>query len=212
MSLGGVLDVGDGTASGAGDAANEALRTALAEHVAGGGVVRVDDDSVGDVATEGGVGVSGRIEHLGVDAAHSFFGVAGLDGGVAVLGNADATHGEKSGRSLGVSGAEAALAGAAAEGFFHLASVAVDDVHALGGGVDDVKPLGVVVGVAGLALGGDGGFDGGPVRPEESGGGGGCGIAVRAGLDEEQAQEEDKDTEGGWHGSKSVAQKEGVQS
>lgn len=169
--FGGVFEVGDGAAGGAGDAADEALGAALAKHFAGGGVVGVNDDSVGNHASKFWIGVSRGIEHFGVDAADAFFGVAGLDGGVAVFGDADSAHGEEARRGLSVFDAEATLAGAAAEGFFHLAGFAVDDVHALGAGIDDVEPSGVVVGVACLTLGCDGGLDGSPVGSEEFGGG-----------------------------------------
>ena len=172
--FGRVFDVWDGAASGAGDAADETLGAALAQHSTCGGIVGMNDDSVRNHAAERRVGMSGRIKHFGVDAADSFFRVAGLDGGVAVFGDTDATHGEEAGRSLSVANAKTALAGAAAEGFFYLAGAAVDDVHALGGGVNDVEPLGIVVGVAGLALSGDGGFDGGPVGSEKLGGWGGA--------------------------------------
>ena len=183
--LGRVFEVGDGAAGSAGDAADETLGATLTQHATGGGVVGVNDDSVRNHATERGVGMGGGIKHLGVNAADPFLGITGLDGGVAASCDADPAHGEEAGRGLGVAGAEAALASAATEGFFHLAGAAVNDVNTLGGGVDDVEPLGVVVGVAGLALGGDGGFDGGPIRPEKFGGGGGRGVAGGTGLQEE---------------------------
>ncbi len=159
----GFIDVGDGAAGGAGDAADHSLRAALAEHFAGVGIVRMDDDSVRDVAAELGIGMSGWVEDLGVDAADAFFGIAGLDVGVAVFSDADSAHREEAGRGLGVGGAEAALAGAAAEGLLDFAGFERDDVHALGARVDDVDPSRVVAGMAGAALRGDGGFDLGPI-------------------------------------------------
>ena len=107
--------------------------------------------------------MTGRIEHFGVDAGDPFLRVAGLNGGVAVFGDADSTHGEEAGGSLGVAVAEPVFASATAKGLFDLAGLAIDDVHPLGGRVDDVEPGRVVVGVASSALGGDGGFDDAPV-------------------------------------------------
>jgi len=157
------IDVGDGATGGAGDAADHALGAALAEHLAGFRVIGMDDDAIGDIAAEGGIWVSGRVENLGVDAADASFGIACLDGGVGVLSNADTPHGEEAGRGLGVGGAEAFFTSATAEGFADCARFEGDDVHPLSGGVYDVEPLWVVVGMTGLALGGDGGLDGDPV-------------------------------------------------
>lgn len=202
--FGGVFEVGDGAAGGAGDAADEALGAALAEHFAGGGVVGVDDDAIGNVAAEFGVGVGRGVEEFGVDAADAFFGVTGLDGGVAVFGDADSAHSEEAGWGLGVVEAEAAFAGAAADGFVDATGFAIDDVHALGGGVDDVEPGGVVVGVAGGALGGDGGLDGGPVLAEEFLGRGGAGGAGGTGGCEKDETKEEALEAG--HGEKLTAE------
>jgi len=99
----GFINVGDGATSGAGDAADHALGSALAEHFAGVRIVGVDDNAIGNIAAELGVGMSGWVEHFGVDTTHAFFGVAGLDVGVAIFSNANAAHGEEARRCLGVS-------------------------------------------------------------------------------------------------------------
>lgn len=115
------VDVWDGAAGGAGDAADHALGAALAEHLAGVWIIGVDDDAIGDVAAELGIWMSGWVEDLGVNSADAFFRVAGLDVGVAIFGDADAAHCEEAGRGLSVSGAKAALSGAAAEGLLEFA-------------------------------------------------------------------------------------------
>ncbi len=166
--FGGVIDVWDGAAGGAGDAADESLVAALSEHAACFRVVGVNDDAIWDIAAEAGVGVGGGIEDFGIDAADSSFGITRLDAVVAILSDAHAAHGEESGGGLGMGEAEATLSGAAAEGLFYLPTLAGDDVHALGGGVDDVEPGGVVVWMACAALGGDGVFNSDPVVAKEA--------------------------------------------
>ena len=78
-----------------------------------------------------------------------------MDGGIAVFGDADTAHGEEASGSLGITVPEAVLTSATAERFFNLATLAIDDVQALGSGVDEVEPSGVVVGMPGGALSGN---------------------------------------------------------
>ena len=194
-----IFDVGDRATGGARDSTNESLVATLCQHVTDGGIVGVDDDVVRDHAAQRGVGMSRGIEHFRIDATDAFFRVTGLDGSVTVLGDADSAHGEEAGRSLCVAVTEAVLASATAESFFNLAALAIDDVYALGRGIDDVEPSGVVVGVAGGALGCNVRFDRVPVDAEKLGSGRGGGATLRAGLEQEESEREERGLKAGQH-------------
>ena len=165
----GFVDLGNGASGGAGDAADHSLGAALVEHVAGIGIIGMDDDAVGNVAAQCGIGMGGRVVHLGIDTANAFLGITGLDGGVGVSGDADTAHREESRWGLGVAGAESAFAGAAAEGLVDFTGLEGNDVHPLCGGIDDIEPFRAVGGVARLSLGGDEGVNGSPVCAAEIG-------------------------------------------
>ena len=62
-----------------------------------------------------------------------------------------------------MSKAKATLAGSTAEGFNSFTGLQRDDVHSLSGGINDVDILGLVAGMAGLALCRDAGLNGTPV-------------------------------------------------
>ena len=165
----------------------------------------MNDDAIGDEAPLGGIVIVRGVEDLGIDATDAALGVAGLDGPVGILGDSHAAHGEEAGRGLGMSGAEAAFAGAAAEGLLDLAGLKGDHVHALCSGIDDVEPLRIVGGMAGRFLGGDEGLDGIPVHPSLSDGR--CGrLPGGARLQKKKSEERGEDPEArdhgrGWHES-----------
>lgn len=158
------VDIRNGAAEGAGNAANQSLGPPFLEHFTGIGIIGVDDHSIGDEAAALGVGVGRRKMNLRVDSGHAFFGISGLDGMVGALGNADPTHREKPGRGLGMLGSQATFSGAAAESLMSLAGFEGNDAHPLLRGINDVEQSGIVVGVTGLALTGDEGLYVVPVK------------------------------------------------
>ena len=158
------VDIRNGAAEGAGNAADHSLGPPLLEHFTGIGIVGMDDHSIGDVAASLGVGVGWRKMNLGVDPGDALFGISGLNGMVGAFGNADPAHREKPGRGLGMLGSQAAFSGAAAESLTSLAGFEGNDVHPLLRGINDVEQLGIVVGVTGLALVGDEGLHVVPVK------------------------------------------------
>ena len=125
-------------------------------------------------------------------SADPCLGITGLDGGVGVPGDADAAHGEEAGGGLGGAEAEPPFAGAAAERLVDLAGLEGEDVQALGGGIDEEEPLGIVFRVPGPALGRDGGLDGRPLRGDVRTSG--------AGLKERENEEGQGDQEAEGHG------------
>ena len=167
MSL---VNIGDGATGGTCDTADHSLGPALVEHFTGVRIVGMDDDAIGNITSQLGIGVGGRMVHLGVNAADALFGISGLDGRVGVFGDADSAHREEAGRGLGMRGAEAAFPGPAAKSFANLVSLEGNDVHPLRGRIDNIEPFGIVIGVTGPALRIDEGINGGPVRAAEFGG------------------------------------------
>ena len=166
----GFVNIGDGATGGAWDAADLSLGPALVEHSTGIRIVGMDDDAVGNITSQLGIGMSGWVKNLGVYATDALLGISGLDGGIGVSSDADSTHREKAGRGLSMRGAEAAFSGPAAKSLANLMSLEGDDMHPLRGGIDDIEPFGVVIGVTGPALSIDEGINGGPVRVAEFGG------------------------------------------
>ncbi len=69
----------------------------------------MNDDAIGNIASQLGVGVGEWVKNLGVNAANACLGIASLDGRVGILSDADPAHGEEAGRSLGVSETKATL-------------------------------------------------------------------------------------------------------
>jgi len=159
----GFIDIENRAASGARNAADFSLRATLEKHLAGIRIIGMDDDAIGNIAPDCGVRIGRRVVDLGIDAAHSFFGVSCLDGGVSSFGNTHSAHGEEAGRGLGGAKAEPTFASAAGKGFENLAVLQRDDLHALGGGIDEVEKARAIVGVTCFALFRDGGLDGFPV-------------------------------------------------
>jgi len=75
----GFVDVWDRATGGAGDSSDEPSVTALSEHLASGGVVGVNDNSVGNITSQLWIGIAWGVEDFGIDAAHSLLGVASLN-------------------------------------------------------------------------------------------------------------------------------------
>ena len=152
----GVFNIRNWTASGARNATDEALCSALAKHATSSRVVGMDNDSIWDIAPKRRIGMSGGIENFGIDSAHSFFGIAGLNRGVAVFGDANPAHGEKTGRSLTIGNSKASFSSATAKSLMNFLSFKRDDVHSLTTRVNDVEPLRVVVWMSRCSLCGNG--------------------------------------------------------
>ena len=124
----------------------------------------MNHDAIGNIAPQFGIGMGGRVENLGVNAADAFLGISRLDGGIGVLRDANSAHREKTGRSLRIPEAQAALPGSAAKSLANLAGFEGNDVHPLRRWIDDIEPVGIVIGVTGPTLRADEGLHGGPVR------------------------------------------------
>ena len=151
----GFVNIGDGATGGAWNTADHSLGPALVEHFTGVRIVGMDDDAIGNIASQLGIGMGGRMVNLGVNTADALFGISGLDGRVGVFGDADSAHREEAGRGLGMRGAEAAFPGPAAKSLANLMSLEGNDMHPLRGGIDNIEPLGMVIGMTGPALGRD---------------------------------------------------------
>ena len=149
----GFVNVRNGASSGAGDTANFTLGASLTEHLAGIWIIGVNDHSVWNISTELRMGIGGRVKDLSINATDTPFRIAGLDGGIGILGNPDAAHCEESRRGLGVGKTEAAFAGATAEGLADLSGLCRNDRHPLSAGVNDIDPFWIVSRVPSFSLG-----------------------------------------------------------
>ena len=67
------IDVRNGATGGTRNSADFTLGSALTKHLTGIGVVRMNDNPVGDVATKLGFRMGGWVENFGIDSTDSSF-------------------------------------------------------------------------------------------------------------------------------------------
>lgn len=126
----------------------------------------MDHYSIRNIASQRGIGMGRRIKDLRVNAADAFLGIPGLDGRIGVFRDADTAHREKSGRGLRMRKAETSFSGPATKSLANLTGFEGNDVHPLGGWIDEVKPLRVVIGMTGPTLSVDKGLNRAPIRAD----------------------------------------------
>jgi len=124
----------------------------------------MDHYSIRNIASQRGIGMGRRIKDLRVNAADAFLGIPGLDRRIGVFRDADTAHRKKSGRSLRMPKAETSFSGPATKSLANLTGFEGNNVHPLGGWVDEVKPLRVVIGMTGPTLILDKGLNRAPIR------------------------------------------------